>query len=90
MPARIAFTRRLELAQSFESSPNAATLRDVRAELGTRTELFAIVDRLHLEHRGPLGTHWELEPVAERRIDDETEAELVFENEALRVYRLRP
>lgn len=90
VPARVAYSRRLELAQRFESSPSAAVLREARAELDPRTELFAIVDRLHLDRSGPLGTHWELESVGDRRLDDETAAELVFENEALRVYRLRP
>jgi len=75
------------LRERFRAEPSTELALQARSLLEQDHELYAVVDRLTLSHEGEIGTHWEVEPVGERRLQGPA-AELLFENDALRVYRI--
>ncbi|MBK7878375.1 MAG: hypothetical protein IPJ77_22195 [Planctomycetes bacterium] len=84
---------RLAVRSAFATGPDVAQLRTARELLARaplaieHADVWAIVDRLRLSHRGEIGTHWELQPLSGLQLAGDG-AELVFENEVMRVYRL--
>lgn len=86
VPARIAYEQRASIAVLFTQHPDVATLRMARAELGFDVELYALVDHMHVTAKAQRGRRWEVDPVGDLRLDGDG-AELVFENEAVRIYR---